>query len=467
MKRNSFRRCTSLLLAFLLLISVNAPLYAKNNTINVQLNGEYISFDVAPQMVNNRILVPMRTIFEKLGANVEWDGTTETITATQNETVIKLRLNSRDALITKNGVQNKLQLDTASTVVKGRTLVPVRFISESLGKQVGWDEVNRTVVIIDYTYFLNALKTQAPNFYKFASNKYEAINTGEINNSADVTFKYSSGVEPVESMTGTVNAKLNAKINAENGSLDANIKFTGLEDVLYGSGIEDMDNISVNLRFDNNSFYVKSNLFSLLEEDNIHVGDKWIKVNFADLEIPNVKTLQDLKKMQSQQSPEQVIDSLVNTPMELDINSFAEAQAFFNAFVTLVDNNNFSVANKGDLEIYSWSLKKQDLVDAALSIQKNSGSFNNMTLEELAEMNKFIDSLVFDFNMEVGVRDNIIISSKSSLNIQMDTPDKENLALSIKSNYEVLNPNNAHFDITIPSPGNVIDFKDLLSEDEF
>lgn len=464
MKKNIFKKCTSLVLTFLLIISICAPVYSADNSIKVQLNGENISFEVAPQIVNNRTLVPMRTIFEKLGANVEWDGQTRTITATQNETVIKLSLNSREALVTENGIQRKLQLDTTPIIVKGKTLVPIRFISESLGKQVGWDAANRTVIIIDYGYFLNALKTQAPNFFQFATNKYGVVNTGEFNSSGDVSFKYNSTVDSGENVAGNVNAVIKAKINEDNGSMDAVIKVTGLEELLSGSGLEDVDSFTFNFLFDNNSFYVKSNLFDILEQDGLLIGDKWIKADIADLNIPDVETLQDLKEMQSKQSTEQILDSLVNTPMQLDVNSFREAQAFFDAFVTLVDDNHFKVSNKGVMKVYTWNINKQDLIDAVLNMQKNAPSAKDMTLEDLAEIKKFTDTLVFDFEMVVEVKNNIIVNSEVSLNTQMDIPDEGHFELSLETNSEVLNPNNSHFEIELPDPSDVINLKEMYAQ---
>ncbi|PKM82844.1 MAG: hypothetical protein CVU89_01520 [Firmicutes bacterium HGW-Firmicutes-14] len=466
MQKYFFKKCTSLLIALTLLIVTVYPVYGQDNSIQVQLNGENIPFDVAPQMVNNRVMVPVRTIFEKLGANVDWDGQTGTITITKDGTVMKLVLNSNNAIITKNGVESTLQLDTAPILVNDRTLVPVRFISEGLGKQVGWDQANRTVVIIDYDYFVNALKTQAPIFYEYASNQYDEINTGEIDGSADYSFKYDPGIDPGEVVSGTINADLNAKLNKDNGSMDAVIKISGLEEVLKGSGLENYDEISINILFDNNSFYIKSNLFSLLEQYNIQVGDKWIKADIADLGIPDVETMQDLKKTQSTQSIEQIRESLVNTQMELDVNSFKEAQTIFNALVPLVDNNHFKLTIQGDMKFYTWNIKKQDLVDAVLNLQKGLGSMENMSLEDLAEMKEFMDSLVFDFNMEVGIKNNIIVSSKTSLNTQMDLPDMGHFELSLKTNSKVSNPNNAYFKISMPSPNQVIDYEDLYEVPE-
>lgn len=465
MKTKLMKKSVSLLVALFFLLGLTVPVYAKGNAINVQLNGENLSFDVAPQKVNNRVLVPMRAIFEKLGAKVDWDAQNGAITAAKDETVIKLKLNACDAQVTKKGVQKTLQLDVPSTSVQGRTMVPVRFISECLGKQVGWDESNQTVVIIDYDYFFNEIKSQASNFYEFATNEYENINTGEINGSGELTFKYSSALSPGESLSGTVNADLQARLNAETGALKAGIKVTGLDDALKGSGLEDFDHFTFDLLFDNTSFYIKSNLFSLLEKENIKIGDKWIKADVADLGIPDVKTVQDLKKLQNRQSADQIVEALVNTPMELDIHSFKEAQFVVNALMPLIDNAHFKVTKSGDLKTYKWNIGKQDLVDLALSAAKSSGEFNNVNLGDLAEIKEFADSLVFDFSMETGVKGKIIVSSKTALDMKVDIPDEGSRTLTLKYNSQVLNPNTGHYDISIPDSNNVIDFKDLQSED--
>lgn len=465
MKRSFLKKCISLLIGMCFFLTLVTPVYAKDNSIHVQLNGENISFDVAPKMVNNRIMVPMRAVFEKLGSRVDWDSQTGIITATYDETVIKLTLNSRYASVTKGGAESLLQLDSAPSIVDGRTLVPVRFVSESLGKQVGWDEANRTVVIIDYSHFVNALETQASNFYEYLNNQYEVVNTGEMKSLTDVSFKYIPSDDPGQTVSGEVNANLNAKLNKKSGSMDVVVKITGLQEVLKGSGLENYDNISFNIFADNNSFYVKSNLFPLLEQFNIRPGNKWIKADIADLKIPDVKTFQDLKEMQNKKSTEQILNSLKNIPMELDGNSFAEAQALFDAVAILVDNNHFTVTNNGDVKLYTWNINKEDLVDVVLNINKSSEITKTMTLQDLVQIKQFTDSLEFDFNMQSGVKNNIVVSSKTSLDIKMDIPDVGYFEMSLKGNSEVVNPNNSavFFNITLPDENNVINYKDLVS----
>jgi hypothetical protein len=99
--------------------------------------------DVAPIIVNGRVLVPLRAIFEALGATVVWNANDQSIVATKGSITINLQIGSTTAL--NNGAQ--VTLDTAPQIVGGRTLVPARFVSEALGAQVTWDATNQKVNI--------------------------------------------------------------------------------------------------------------------------------------------------------------------------------------------------------------------------------------------------------------------------------------------------------------------------------
>lgn len=118
---------------------VNIKLY----DIDVVLDDNILEFDVPPTSINGRTMVPLRIIFEALGAKVAWDGKTQTITGTKDNTVTVLKLNSKEAKV--NG--KIVLLDVAPVSINNRTLVPVRFISESLGANVDWDGTTKTVII--------------------------------------------------------------------------------------------------------------------------------------------------------------------------------------------------------------------------------------------------------------------------------------------------------------------------------
>lgn len=110
----------------------------------VFLNDSQLYFDVPPLVEKGRTLVPLRTIFEELGANVKWDEVTRTVIASKGNTVIKITINSTKVL--KNGAVFKI--DVPAKVINGRTLVPLRFVSEALGANVNWDKNTNIITII-------------------------------------------------------------------------------------------------------------------------------------------------------------------------------------------------------------------------------------------------------------------------------------------------------------------------------
>lgn len=136
----------SLFLVFCLALTaifIFSPLAFASDEIKVYINDEQLKFDVAPAVVNQTTLVPMRAIFEGLGAKVAWDGNAKTIIGTKDDTIIILELNSSSA--TKNG--QTVILSTPSEAINNRTMVPLRFISESFDCNVAWDAATRTINI--------------------------------------------------------------------------------------------------------------------------------------------------------------------------------------------------------------------------------------------------------------------------------------------------------------------------------
>ncbi|WP_442603280.1 copper amine oxidase N-terminal domain-containing protein [Paenibacillus sp. KN14-4R] len=115
----------------------------ENSETMATIDSRPIYFDVAPQQINGRVMVPLRAIFESLGAEVGWDSSTQTITGKKDAIAITLRLND-----TKAEVGGKtVPLDVAATQIEGRTFVPARFVAESFGADVKWDDSRKQVII--------------------------------------------------------------------------------------------------------------------------------------------------------------------------------------------------------------------------------------------------------------------------------------------------------------------------------
>lgn len=111
--------------------------------ITVVVDGDYLIFEQPPVIVNGNTLVPMRAIFEKLGAEVLWNAGDQSVTANKGATSVWLQIDNSSAKI-KGQDQT---LEAAPRIVNGNTMVPLRFVSEALGANVHWDDNKKTITI--------------------------------------------------------------------------------------------------------------------------------------------------------------------------------------------------------------------------------------------------------------------------------------------------------------------------------
>ncbi len=122
---------------------------APQKDIDVVVNGEMLVLDVAPIIVNDRTMLPMRAIFEALGANVNWLASSRVIIATKDDTMITLQIENPNMSVQKT-TDNKNEvvvLDAAPFILNDRTLVPARAVAEALKADVHWNAETRTVTV--------------------------------------------------------------------------------------------------------------------------------------------------------------------------------------------------------------------------------------------------------------------------------------------------------------------------------
>jgi outer membrane protein assembly factor BamB len=108
-----------------------------------EINGIPVTLDVPPRIMSGRTMVPFRFIGEAMGAEVAWEASEQKITLTLFGKQIVLRIGSTTAMV--NG--NPVVLDAPPTIIGGRTLVPIRFVSESLGAKVDWEGTQQRITI--------------------------------------------------------------------------------------------------------------------------------------------------------------------------------------------------------------------------------------------------------------------------------------------------------------------------------
>lgn len=116
--------------------------WAQSSNVTVFVNGSRLSFDQPPILQNGRVFVPLRGVFQALGASVVYAG--GKIDATAKGRTVSLTIGSTQAL-----VDGRPQyLDQAPFVVNDRTLIPLRFVAQALGATVNWDEADYSVTIV-------------------------------------------------------------------------------------------------------------------------------------------------------------------------------------------------------------------------------------------------------------------------------------------------------------------------------
>lgn len=115
------------------------------DNIRVTYNGADIPFNVAPAIINNRTMVPLRAIFEIMGAKVDWNENTKKIKSVKDNTTVIMQIDDSNMYV--NG--STIALDSAPVILDGRALIPVRAIADAYNVRTIWDADERLVALAE------------------------------------------------------------------------------------------------------------------------------------------------------------------------------------------------------------------------------------------------------------------------------------------------------------------------------
>lgn len=138
------------ILSLVLLFTVlSLNVYAQAKDVTVKVNNIVVESPVAAQIINDRTMLPMRSIFERVGANVSWIEEERIIIATKGKKLITMQIDN--PMMSVQSITNdeivKIELDSPPIIKDDSTIVPVRAVAESLGYSVEWDAQTYTVNI--------------------------------------------------------------------------------------------------------------------------------------------------------------------------------------------------------------------------------------------------------------------------------------------------------------------------------
>ncbi len=426
-------------LLFLLAITMllAGSVMASQEAIEVKMNDKYIDFTdengnkVEPALINDRTMVPMRKIFETLGANVEWDGALQKVTATTEEKKISLQIENESATVEDlktNEVKN-IKLDSVPVILNERTMVPVRFIAESLDKQVGWDGENQVVVIIDYTDVAKMIEEKCSNLIAMKKEQTVEINTWELTAKLNGTLDYKDKDSSKNNQSLKLSGTLEFKKGDEAGEVNISLKTTGsgkLKDTLKENGY---DNYTADMiaDFENDVTYMKTST------TNEQTKGKWVKVDGQVLEDMTLNSLQLVNS--------DLIEVLKFEESSLTKDSYEELLATVDVLVNLYGNDNVKVSGTKEK---TYTIK----VDAKELASKYADSMND-TLKELLDMG--------NANVEIKNSYKNGMNTKTTIVLNVSIKDKESKEnVSIKLNLEAkFNSYNKAVKISIPKASKV------------
>ncbi len=423
----------------------NGLLIAPNpmsNSIKVLMNDSTIDFTdengnvVEPQIMNNRTMVPMRKIFEVFGANVEWDGDTKTITATTAEKELKLQIDNKTATVKASGDDSteEISLDAAPVIYNNRTMVPVRFIAESLELHVGWVPETKTVVILDTDFVFEKIKKNAPNFYEFITTEYVTPETLESAMKLTATVNYKDENKSLTNLKTVVNGTIKKDENY-NMDIDFTAKTTGKGELLDTLKENGFDNITFKEIVDMQNFiaYVKS---SMIEEN---VGSKWVKMDMSD-SLSSYAGLTDTSI-----TYKEFVDLLFDE-VTLTESTYEEVDKLVDLLCKFVSDKYFTVSGR-TTKTYTYELTLDDVLKI-LEL--------DMTKEDLKDAGELADASI---KISAKISDNYVKDFSISMQVSL-AEDEE--TIDIKLDYtQTVQSFNEKVTINMPSDRNTVDVKDL------
>lgn len=238
--------------------------------VNIVIDGEELNLDVAPQIIDGRVMVPIRGVLENLGALVKWDDETQTVSARKSSKTVSLEIGSNDVTLDKGETNDDgsaktetIQTDVAAQLVSDRTLVPLRVISEAMGYNVDWNDETYTVSITtdndeDESWKDNKVSVDMSTLSVSGDGASVSDNTLTISKGGVYTL---SGKNSDASIVISTDDKVKLKLNGVNiTSSGAPVIYVENADKLYIDTEDGTDNSLVSTAADTAAIRSKDNL---------------------------------------------------------------------------------------------------------------------------------------------------------------------------------------------------------------
>lgn len=357
---------------------------ANTNEIHIIYNDTVVAYeDVKPVNTDGRVMIPFRAALESMGATVSYDEETRTVTATKGDITITFALMDDTIYIDEGGEQSTITMDVPMIIIEDRVMVPIRFMSNALGMQVGWDGDSNTVVIADYNDYLAELAQIAPNLTALSQLDNSKLNKSNLTfdislNSEGAADDVSLGVSgSAETVTQGVNANINAELTVD-------------------SKLISLDKATVTAVFDGSKLYVMGDAAKKLADVTknekltaiaaITSKETWYAIDLDKL-LPNIGIDESILSMvrvalaaENSVDIETLIKSTLTTEGDAQFNEVVALASMIDMYESLDDSIKITTKENGGYTV-SLSITPEDFVNI---IDKSLGSL--MTAQDKAAL---------------------------------------------------------------------------------
>lgn len=374
----------------------------------VQLNGQTVQFkDAAPQNVDGRVMVPFTAMLEALGAKVNYDKPTQTVTAVNGDTTLEFQIGKPDLKLTTGGKTVDKTMDVAPYVdaKTNRTYVSTRFVSEAFGYSVGWDKAAKTVVVIDYDkMFANVNKDfsilSMPDGSGYDMSKtYQT--TGSFN--GDLTLMKLPGADGKTtnmklsfdaSMTGLQKAMAADMIMKLNLNMDDFVKMLTSDPKMDQASkdqiqktFDSLKNVQMEVKMgDDMVVYMKSPLFSQLGSviaNQKVTDDTWFKVNAGAMYQAmgiDLKSMMQEKASGSLNLGQLLADTMKSASSDMTVDTYARSQATYSMMKDLLGDQAFTTSGN----VHTVTIDKAAVAAELVKY----GKALDLSAEDIADLSK-------------------------------------------------------------------------------
>ena len=354
--------------------------------ISVQLNGKMLAFsDAAPEASGERTFVPLRAVMEAMDAQVDYDRATDTVTIRRGGVDLSMVPGENRATVTEEGESRVLEMDVSPYVKNDRTYVPVRFVAESFGCAVGWDQRAKTVIIVDVDALLgDSAFTLMDSFSAYCSKQDRADNM-TLSGTLDLEAKDKTGAYLTKPLSAQ--GSIDGVVGDKGAQLAWKLKLSGLSELLAETAspveqalmeqmMEALSDLEGDVRLDLEKNVV---YWSLPAELTGVSRDVWYSLDFSAYQAELLGALDMTKLTQLEDAGIREVLSAIfqNMPLNDSETSYAALAEIMDIYKALLSDQAFT--QKGNT--YVAQMRQEDMMDMTVTLTKRGNDIVSADIE--------------------------------------------------------------------------------------